>query len=784
MALGKRLLKIFWNKRHALVGTVRRSGKFWAEGLARLPLSPKTKEACKDLFFLSVDTFILKTDLYRRWQRERNGTEKLRQFFREERPQVRPIAPVVRPPAATDWQSLTDDHKHDSRRKDARVDIIMPVYKGYAETLNAIFTVLSSTNATPYELIVINDESPEKPLSDMLGNLAKEGWFTLIEHERNLGFAATANEGMAQHPGRDVVLLNSDTEVYHHWLDRLMYAAETHPEAGTFTPLSNNASICSYPRFAKETMERLEAGGAVFDALTSEVNAGVTVELPTAVGFCMLIRRACLKQIGDFDVKTFGSGYGEENDFCLRAEQWGWKHLLVADVYVTHHGGISFGAEKNKKSRRAWRKLTRRYPQYRGAVLDFLKRDPLFTIRQRIDIARMQRYSSEHNILMVHHTSGGGVLQHVRGMIHMLREEQVGTFQLTPEPDGSLKLSHPAVPLAPNATFSMEYGRQQFYEAILNLGINHIHIHHLLGFPTRFVDFIQVLSQEMRVRYDVTIHDYHTICPTINLIDETGFYSGDPDVITSEERILRNVTPADGMTAWEWRLKHANLLRGARSVYVPDQDVLVRMKRYVPEANFVLRPHPEYFDNGENLSMPPPKQGEIMRIGLLGDLSDSKGAQIIASLVRDARARQLPVKYVLIGRTDHPELLKEKEYFFTSGHYRETDLPELIKLARPHYFFLPSVWPETYSYTLSIAWRYGIHPVVFDLGAPAMRIRNTGVNAGTVLPFDFAKKPQELSERLLNLRLPKETLRPRNHDYFTLMDYYYSFSKLELRAER
>ncbi|MFO1241867.1 MAG: glycosyltransferase [Rickettsiales bacterium] len=741
----------------------------------------KTRAALRDLCFLSIETFILNTEIYRQWKRGRNGTERLRSFFGGERTFI-PMRPQSAPraPALTDWQALGPERKRSEVYvSNARIDVVMPVYLGYAETLSAIYTVLASSCVTPYEFIVINDASPEQPLASMLKNLAQEGWFTLIEHPQNQGFPASANEGFNLHPDRDIVLLNSDTEVYGNWLDRLVAAAESDSEAGTVTPLSNNGSICSYPRFAKPTIERLEADGQVFDALTAEVNRQVAIRIPTAVGFCMYIKRSCLKQIGDFDDRTFKRGYGEENDFCLRATQWGWKHLLAADVYVTHHGGVSFGKDKERGERRAWRILTRRYPQYRLEVRDFLAQDPLFAVRQRLDIARLQRYSSTNNILMIHHTAGGGVLQHVRGMVHMLREESVGTFQLTPEPDGSLRLSHPAIPLTPSARFSMEFDRSAFYEAVLNLGINHIHIHHTLGFPNRFLDFVQVLSQEMNVRYDITIHDYYWLCSCVNLLCGKHIYQGDPDVITSERCITQNGAHADGLTAWEWRLRHATLLRGARSVYVPDQDVLARMKRHIPDATYVLRPHPEYFDNGSNLSSIPPKPGEIMRVGLMGILSNAKGANIVAALVKDAKARNLPIHYTLIGKTEHPDLVKETEHFTMTGHYRETDLEDLLKTHQPHQLFFPSVWPETYSYALSIAWRYGIHPVVFDLGAPAMRIRNAGVNAGTVIPLDFTNRIEELSERLLNIRLPKETLKPRNHDYFTLMDYYYGFSKLE-----
>ena len=58
----------------------------------------------------------------------------------------------------------------------------------------------------------------------------------------------------------------------------------------------------------------------------------------------MYVRRAALTDIGLFDADTFGHGYGEENDFCVRASARGWRHLLACDTFVYHEGSVSFGA--------------------------------------------------------------------------------------------------------------------------------------------------------------------------------------------------------------------------------------------------------------------------------------------------------------------------------------------------------------------------------------------------------------------------------------------------------
>ncbi|MDH5263518.1 MAG: glycosyltransferase, partial [Betaproteobacteria bacterium] len=131
------------------------------------------------------------------------------------------------------------------------IDVVIPVYRGIAETRRCLESVLGARVRVPHEVVVIDDASPEPDLSAWLRGLADEGRITLRAHAVNAGFVASVNEGMRLHPDRDVVLLNSDTEVSGGWLDRIAGCAARDPRVGTVTPFSNNATICSYPVFAQ-----------------------------------------------------------------------------------------------------------------------------------------------------------------------------------------------------------------------------------------------------------------------------------------------------------------------------------------------------------------------------------------------------------------------------------------------------------------------------------------------------------------------------------------------------
>ena len=275
------------------------------------------------------------------------------------------------------------------------IDVIIPVYKGLQQTRRCIDSVLRSARLTAFEIVAIDDASPDADIARYLDELAGKGCITLVRNESNLGFVQSVNRGMSLHPDRDVVLLNSDTEVANDWLDRLRRAAYAYPDVGTVTPFSNNATICSYPFDGWAGGVPGTLGLAALDRLFASTNAGRTVDLPTAVGFCMCIRRACLDQLGLFDAQRFGRGYGEENDFCMRAAGAGWRNVLAGDVFVYHEGAVSFSGERLALTTNAGKLLMNLHPDYLRKVRAYVQHDPAGTLRAAVDSARIAQDEGE-----------------------------------------------------------------------------------------------------------------------------------------------------------------------------------------------------------------------------------------------------------------------------------------------------------------------------------------------------------------------------------------------------
>jgi GT2 family glycosyltransferase len=166
------------------------------------------------------------------------------------------------------------------------VDVVIPVYDGYTETVACLESVLATVPPAWARIVVVNDASPEPRITAHLRDL-KALWpqLVLLENDDNLGFVATANRGMRYDESRDVLLLNSDVEVCGDWLWRLREAAYHNERVGSITPFSNNATICSFPDFCKDNRLLFDLDPAHIDsAFTDLFDKERVFDIPTGVG--------------------------------------------------------------------------------------------------------------------------------------------------------------------------------------------------------------------------------------------------------------------------------------------------------------------------------------------------------------------------------------------------------------------------------------------------------------------------------------------------------------------
>lgn len=270
-------------------------------------------------------------------------------------------------------------------RPPGAVDIIVPVAGAPEELARCVASLLAWTDLERHRLVVVLDGPQPAETEALVARLERERPEALLvlRNASRLGFVASVNRGMSA-SDRDVILLNSDTQVTERWVRKLQDAASSAPEIATVTPFSNSATICSLPRFLETNA--LPAGHDVesFARLVESRSRHAWPRLPTGVGVCLYIKRKVLDQIGLLDPKSFGEGYGEESEFCMRALKAGYTHVLDDATFIFHEGQRSFGTSRGKRVRAAHRAMRRLHPEYIATVAAFIQEDPIRPLRQRV----------------------------------------------------------------------------------------------------------------------------------------------------------------------------------------------------------------------------------------------------------------------------------------------------------------------------------------------------------------------------------------------------------------
>jgi len=608
------------------------------------------------------------------------------------------------------------------------VDVIVPVYRGLADTKLCLESVLASPQAVALRLIVINDASPEPEVTQWLREkAAAEPRITLLENEHNLGFVGTVNRGMRHSDANDVLLLNSDTEVAGDWLDRLRACAYGHARTASVTPFSGNATICSYPVFCADNPLPEGQTTASLDRLFAQANAGQSVLVPTGVGFCMYIRRDCLDAVGLFDEANFGKGYGEENDFCQRAIGLGWHNRHALDTYVRHTGGVSFGDSKSPREQAAIETLRRLHPGYDAQVRRFVQRDPARPARLAVDWLLHTGAGRKPVILAVNHQRGGGTERHILELAELLAD--VALF-VSLRPAGGHRVQLQLVePDAGRWTIStrwsalfdlaLEPEREALLQLLRTMPVAHIHYHHLLGHGK----LVWALPEQLGVGYDVTLHDFYSTCTHITLTGKHGRYQMDAQGECCGGQHPRSL-PELQEDIQAWRIRNRVLLHNARVVLAPSLDTALRMRRAVPEAPIRCAPHTDL--DPATLPAPHPRAltgAQPLRIAVIGALSVIKGADVLEDVARLAKQAGAPLEFELLGYGyRHLQTAPATALTKVHGQYREADLPALLQRVAPDLVWFPAQWPETYSYTLSAALAAGLPVAVPDLGAFVERV--------------------------------------------------------------
>ena len=626
-----------------------------------------------------------------------------------------------------------------------RITIVLPVHNAYELLQECLVRVLGHTDL-PWRLILVEDGSTDPRIRPMLRDWAAgQPEVELIENDRNLGFIGSVNRGLAramQAAGPDegpVVLLNSDALVPQGWASRLVRPMQARPEIASVTPMSNDAEILSAPVICQRAA--LTSGQAdAIDAVARRLSPdAVLPELPTGVGFCMALARPWLARVGQLDT-AFGRGYGEEVDWCRRIARMGGVHVAQPGLFVEHRGGESFGQEEKRALiARAGQIISRRYPDFDGAVQRFIATDPLRTARLALGLAWAGSVDPEAAVpVYLAHSMGGGA--------DLYLEERIAA---------DLAQGRPSVVLRVGGA------RRWRIELVTPLGRSHGEcddaglLRELLAcLPRRQLVYscgvgdpdpveIPALLLSLLGPQDsaqMLFHDYFPLSPAYTLLGSDGIYRGPVRAPDADPAHIGRRPDGRAVPLAVWQAEWKAL--AARSEIVAfSANSAWHVATVWPDLRprIVIRPH------GLRQPVPAllPVPGRPVVIGALGNIGLQKGAGVLRDLAGLLAGRAGGPGLVLVGNIDPAYALPRTAP--VHGDYSLTDMPALTERYGITHWLIPSIWPETYCYTLHEALATRLPVLAFDIGAQGEAVQAAA--NGIAVPFGDGR---DLAARILS----------------------------------
>ncbi|MBO6158956.1 MAG: glycosyltransferase [Firmicutes bacterium] len=636
------------------------------------------------------------------------------------------------------------------------VDLIVPIYNG----LNLLRELLPGVERTlvPYRLILIDDQSPDPQVMLFLEDYCDvHPEASVLVNEENLGFVRTVNRGLKE-ATRHVVILNTDVQLPDGWLERLMRPIWENPKVASVTPFTNSGVIMSFPHELEDNDVFNHLPVNQIDEAFRSIKPANT-PLPTGVGFCMAMSRAALDAVGGFDEDHFGKGYGEENDWCMRAAKAGFIHVAAENLYVFHnHGGSFLPEEKRRLIAEHSETLAKLHPSYAAKVGDFNQKDPLDAFRAQA-LASLAFLAASERIFVVHNQLGGGSEGHLQkeAAIWQAQDALIMLLQYAPAKNSYL------------ISFSWKGERAVFEEKDLEkiAGLfafakpTRIYVNQTASYPD-VPALLKLLTEEAKLPMTYVVHDYYSICPSIYLLNEKYDYCHLPEKLSEADQ-GRDIR--DGQSKHEpvnaaceacyrnnpflyagscadmasWRKVWGMFLSCCSEIVLFSEDSRKKLEqvygrdlrlKVMPEAHTVFSPlHREK------------KSTNTLNIGLLGTLTDLKGAGLIQELVTLADKKALPLQFILIGET---QVKIKGACFKETRKYRPEELPSRILQEDIDLAFISSICPETYSWTAEEAMDLGLPVCALPIGAPPERVGR--YEKGMVLS---GYKPEQILQELL-----------------------------------
>lgn len=613
-----------------------------------------------------------------------------------------------------------------------KVSIIIPIYNAYEETKICIESVLDNTLGN-YELILINDNSPDENIKKLLDTYENIDNIKIIHNNENKGFVKNVNIGIKESTN-DVILLNSDTIVTKKWLEKLIVLAYSKETIATVTPVSNNAGAFSVPEIGKNN--DFPNNLTLYDVanIVEKSSDRVFMEAPTGNGFCMYIKRDAIKSVGLFDEINFGKGYGEENDFCMRAIKKGWVNVIDDTTYIYHKRSASFSHKKEELIKSHRKIIDKKYPTYTEEVKRFTNSKELKTIQNNVKKG-LACYDdlklNKKRILYVMHGSSGGTPQTNRDLMSIV-ENDFDCYLLTSTgnimtlynfKDGNLifKEEWKLQKKWASECFYIEEFRDIYFNILTKYSIDLVHIRHLI----KHTFDLPLIADKLKIPIVLSFHDFYFICPCWILVNGDEKYCGgncDNTDANCSIHVSNILNLQEFVDLWRAQVlilfsyidhfvSTSNVVKNIFSNIYPSMDL----------DNFSIIEHGRDFKNIDDDLFEVPSLNKPIKLLFIGNsMGVPKGSNIIKELYNYDEAAHL--EFHFLGVTS--EL---KDIGIHHGKYLRDDIDKEIKKIKPSFACVFSIWPETYCHVLSEAWSCGIPVLSTKIGVLEERMeKNNG----------------------------------------------------------
>lgn len=221
--------------------------------------------------------------------------------------------------------------------------IVVLCYNGLEEvTRPCLESIVANTPIDNYELIIVDNASTDGTIDYLKNFAALHTHVRLQLNNHNRGYAGGNNDGIQLSTGQYVILLNNDTLVSAGWLNLLLKLFDQQPDVGLIGPITNSAG--NEQRIELAGLNEMNFAQIAYPYVKRQQDVWFCAD--TLGFFCVALRRTVLDNIGGLDEK-FGVGMFEDDDYCVRAKQAGFKLAVVEDCFVYHKGSVSFKKLKN-----------------------------------------------------------------------------------------------------------------------------------------------------------------------------------------------------------------------------------------------------------------------------------------------------------------------------------------------------------------------------------------------------------------------------------------------------